>query len=354
MKSNKLFTMLFMILLGVFLTTEINAQGFEGYYRHPDVNGNTIVFNAEGDLWTVPLSGGLARRLTTHPEMENFPSFSPDGKTIAFSATYEGPREVYTIPTEGGLTTRWTYESSASLVETWTPDGRLVYTTGDYSKVPDDQLVMIDPSSKTKSVIPLSQASEASFSGDSKTVFFVRPAYHNNVTKRYQGGTARQIWKYTEGESEAIKLTKDHNGGSHHPMWFNSRVYFITDRDGTMNIWSIDENGSDLQQHTKHAEFDVRYANIHNGNIVYQFGADIRHLDVNTGADRKVDIRIVSDLDHLREKWDDNPSRYITSVHSDTEGSKIVITARGRVLVAPAQAGRFVSFTEKKNVCIKL
>ena len=261
-------------LFFLFCSTLISAQGFYGYYRYPDIHKNTIVFSAEGDIWRVPLSGGIAQRLTTHHEEELFPSISPDGKTIAFSASYEGPTEVYTMSFEGGLPIRWTYERDASVTNSWTPDGKVVYHTKAYSKVPDNQLVTIDTESKQKTRIPLSQASEATFNSSGNTVFFVRPADHRNVTKRYQGGTARQVWKFTEGAEEAVKLTNDHLGESHHPMWFEERVYFITDRDGTMNIWSMDENGDDLQQHTKHTEFDVRYANVSDGNIVYQRAAD--------------------------------------------------------------------------------
>ena len=326
------------------------AQGFEGYYRYPDIHNNTVVFTAEGDLWTVPLTGGLAQRLTTHSEEERFAAISPDGTTVAFSASYEGPTEVYTMPIEGGLPTRWTYESDGSIVNDWTPDGKVVYQTWAYSKVPDDQLVTIDPKTKVKSRIPLFQASEATFNASGNTVFFVRPADHGNVTKRYQGGTARQLYKYTEGSNEAVKLTNDHVGESHHPMWFDSRVYFITDRDGTMNIWSVNESGGDLKQHTTHVDFDVRYANSSEGNIVYQIGADIWHYNIATNTSKKIPIQLVSDLDQLREKWDENPSRYITSVHADPKGERIVITARGRVFVAPVNSGRFVSFTDKKDV----
>ena len=326
------------------------AQGFEGYYQNPNIHNNTIVFVAEGDLWTVPLSGGLAQRITTHPEEENFPSISPDGKTIAFSASYEGPLEVYTMPVEGGMPTRWTYERDASVTNSWTPDGKVSYNTRAYSKVPDNQIITIDLLTKNKTKIPLAQASEASYDASGKTVYFVRPAYHRNVTKRYKGGTARQIWKYTEGANEAVKLTKDHLGGSHHPMWYSGRIYFITDRDGIMNIWSMNESGSDLKQHTNHIEYDVRSASISNGNIVYQVAADLWHYNTTSNESKKINIKLVSDLDQLRENWDDNPSQYITSVHTDPEGEKIVITARGRVFVAPVKSGRFVSFTDKKKV----
>jgi tricorn protease len=339
-----------LLLITLFSYGASSAQGFEGYYRNPALNNKTIVFAAEGDLWTVHLNGGLAQRLTTHPEEENFPSISPDGKTIAFSASYEGPMEVYTMPITGGLPRRWTYEQDPSVTNGWTPDGKVIYNTEAYSKVPDHQILSIDLITKQKTRIPLAQASEASYDNTGKTVYFVRPAYHGNVTKRYKGGTARQIWKFTQGADEAVKLTKDHLGGSHHPMWFSGRIYFISDRDGMMNIWSMNENGEDLRQHTTHKEFDVRSASISNGNIVYQMAADLWHHNLASNASKKINIKLVSDLDQLREKWDDNPSQYITSVHADPDGERIVITARGKVFVAPVKSGRFVSFTDKKDV----
>jgi len=339
------------IILLLFITYNlVQSQGFEGYYQYPDVHGNTLVFSAEGDIWTVPLSGGLAQKLTAHSEEERYPAISPDGKTIAFSASYEGPTEIYTMPITGGLPVRWTYESDFSMTNCWTPDGKIVYDTRAYATLPDRQLVTIDIQTKKKERIPLSQASEASFNASGNTVFFVRPANHNNVTKRYKGGTARQIWKFTTGSSEAEQITLGYTGESHHPMWYNGRVYFITDRDGIMNIWSIDENGNDLKQHTDHTGFDVRYANLSNANIVYQIGADIWHFSIKDNTKKKIDIRLASDLDQLREKWEETPSKYITSVNPDKEGERIVITARGRAFVVPVKSGRIVAFTDKKNV----
>ena len=258
------------IFLLAFAIQMLNAQGFNGYYQTPDIHNDQIVFTAEGDLWTVSAQGGLASRLTTHAETELLPHFSPDGQTISFSASYEGPLELYTIPATGGMTMRWTYESSSSIAAGWSPSGDLLYATTVYNKKPDERMVRIDQNTKAKMHIPLDQASEGVYDGTGKTFFFVRPADHNNVTKRYQGGTARQIWKYTEGSDEAVKLTSDHNGESHHPLWYDGRIYYLTDRDGMMNIWSMDTNGGDLKQHTEHDAFDVRYANVHNGKIVYQ------------------------------------------------------------------------------------
>ena len=342
LKTVKSFGFILGLIIGL---NQIIAQGFEGYYQYPDIHGNTIVFAAEGDIWRVSTEGGLAQRLTTHPEEERYPAISPDGKTIAYSASYEGPIQVYTLPMDGGMTTRWTY-GEGSIVTGWTANGKIIYQTGEFNRLPTPQLVTIDLSSKEKSIVPLHQASEGS-QNEAGTWFFVRPPNHNDSAKRYVGGWARQIWKF-DGQNEAIKLTTDHPGESHHPMWYEGRVYFITDRDGIMNIWSMEANGGDLQQHTQHDKFDVRYANLDQGKIVYQHAADLWLLDIATGEYQKIDIRLASDLDQLREKWVENPAQYITAVNPDPAGEKIVITARGRVFVVPVKSGRTVSFVEQE------
>src|SRR5271169_3682676 len=99
-----------------------------GYYRFPAIHGDTIIFTAEGDLWSVSTKGGAARRLTSNPGVESFAAISPDGQTVAFSAEYEGPTDVYTMPVEGGLPQRRTWDGD-SAVAGWTPDGRLLVRT---------------------------------------------------------------------------------------------------------------------------------------------------------------------------------------------------------------------------------
>ena len=187
--------------------------------------------------------GGLAQRLTTHAEEERYPAISPDGKTLAYSATYEGPNEVYTMPLDGGLPTRWTYSEGSNAVG-WSPDGKIIYQTSEFSKLPNAQLVTIDLISKEKSIVPLHQANQG-IQNQEGTWFFVPLSDINDNVKRYKGGWARQIWKF-DGKNEAIKLTTDHLGESFNPMWYKGRVYFITDRDGMKNIWSMDADGKDL------------------------------------------------------------------------------------------------------------
>jgi tricorn protease len=328
----------------------VQGEGILGYYRYPALHGDTVVFAAEGDLWKVSAAGGVARRLTTHHSEETDPVISPDGRTLAFTARYEGPAELYTMPLAGGVPVRRTYEAEGSVATTWTPDGRLVYTTTHYSGLPKPRLVVLNLEDGTRTLIPLAEGSEATYDGTGAKLFFVRPAFHGNVTKRYTGGTARDVWKFETGAPEAVELTGDHNGESHGPMWWGGRVYFVTDRDGTMNVWSMDEDGGDLSQHTQHSGWDVKNPSLSQGRIAYQLGADLWLYHISTGDAQLLPITLASDFDQLREKWVDDPMDYLTSAHIHPEGKSVVLTARGRVFVAPAEQGRLVRASREEGV----
>ncbi len=321
-----------------------------GYYRYPAIHGDTIVFTAEGDLWRVGLNGGVAQRLTTHPAEESRAAISPDGKTVAFSAAYEGPIEVYTLAIDGGVPVRQTFEGGTANVVGWAPSGDVLYATRRFSTLPNTQLVRVNPASGVRRLVPLAQASEGSFDNAGKTFFFTRLTFQGSYTKRYQGGTAQNLWRFADGDKEASALTADYKGTSKNPMLSNGRVYFLSDRDGTMNLWSMADRGGDLKQHTRHNGLDASNASLSEGRIAYQLGGDIRLYDIASGQDRAVPIRLVSDFDQLRERWVKTPMEWLASAHISPTGDRIVLTARGQVFVAPAQQGRIVEATRDKKV----
>ncbi|HSG27340.1 MAG TPA: hypothetical protein VLA34_02580, partial [Candidatus Krumholzibacterium sp.] len=341
-------TIFLLFILAVACAFGAAAEPFEGYYRYPSISGETIVFTAEGDLWKVPVTGGTARRLTTHHGLEYLACISPDGGTIAFSGQYEGPSEVYTIPVDGGVPKRLTWLSGA-YVEGWTPDGRIICSTNSYSTLPGTQLVLLDASSGKEEMVPLAQASEGCWTPDGSVLYFTRLPHNGSQTKRYQGGTIQHIWRFRDGD-EAEPLTADFTGTSKDPMYWQGRIYFLSDRDGTMNIWSFDEDGSDLRQHTFHKGLDASEPSLDAGRIAYQHIADIRIYDIGSDTDTRVDIRLSSDFDQMREKWVSDPSGYLTTANISSDGSLVVLTARGQVFVAPVEEGRLVRVTRKDGV----
>jgi len=332
------------VLLGVLLIPVASGQSQRGYYRFPAISGNTVVFTAEGDLWQVSVEGGLARRLTTHAAEETYPKFSPDGKTLAFTANYEGPSEVYTMPANGGLPLRRTFGGGQSAG--WTPGGQVLVVTSTQSTLPDARLEAISSGNQI-SAIPLSQAAQGVYEPSGKTLYFTRLRFQGSHAKRYKGGTAQKLWKYTSG-SEAVPLTADYDGTSRDAMYWQGRIYFASDRDGTMNLWSMDENGRNLKQHTKHQGWDVKSPDAAGGKIVYQLGAGLRVFDIRTGQDKNLEIELASDFDHLRERWIKTPMDYLSSMSLAPDGGSVVLTSRGRVFVAPAKSGRLVEATAQK------
>lgn len=341
--------LVFNVIVAFFLMGSMHAQDM-GYYMHPDIHGDIVVFVSEGDLWKVSTNGGIATRITTHHGEESNPKISPDGKWVAYAASYEGPTEVYLIPIDGGLPKRLTYETSASIPTAWKSAAVVAYTTNQYATLPRLQTVTFNIQTGQRSILPLEMAAEGSFTEDGSTYFFVRPTFHNNVTKRYEGGTARQVWKYTENTPEAVKLTKDYKGEDHHPTYHQGRVYFISSRDGIQNVWSMTADGTDLRQHTKQETYDVREFALHGNSLVYRVGADIRLMNLSNTTDKLLAIQLSSDFEQMREKWINNPEPYITGISVSNDGQQVALTARGRSFVLPAKDGRIIRLDRKDGV----
>ena len=322
-------------------------EGRRGYYSSPSLHGDTIVFSSEGDLWTVSVSGGAARRLTTGTGIEERAHISPDGKTVAFSAAYEGPTEVYTMPIEGGLPQRRTWDGESD-PEGWTPDGRLMIATGRYATLPESELVLLDDHGG-REMVPLAQAYEAAYSPDGHSLYFTRWQRQWSETKRYKGGWTENIWSF-DGKNEAVRLTSDYTGTSTNPMFWNGRVYFLSDRDGIMNVYSMSPDGHDVKEESHQRLFDVRSASLDDGRIVYASGADLWLLDLKSGQDSVIPVTLVSDFDQLRQHWVTKPAQYLSQAHISPDGSQVVFTSRGEIYVMPAKTGRVVKVAGESDV----
>ncbi|MCP4546261.1 MAG: protease [bacterium] len=340
------------LLLSVLMLLAVTAvaQAPLGYYRDPVLHDDQVVFIAEGDLWLADITDGLARRLTSHQGDEMRPAISADGRTLAFSATYEGPREVYTMPLQGGLPTRWTWEGRYASVVGWTPEGKLLYATSNYSSLPSFELAQIDIEEGVRSRLPLCQASDGSFADDMSSLFFTRPIKQGSYTKRYKGGTAQKVWRFDGEGREAVCLTADFTGTSRTPMYWRERVYYLCDRDGTMNIWSMRSDGGDRRQHTFHDGWDVLGPSLNQGRIIYQLGADLRLYDIAANRDRVLALTLLSDFEQTRERWVEDPLDWVSATHLADSGDRVVLTARGEIFVAPAEHGRFIELTRNSNV----
>jgi tricorn protease len=317
----------------------LGQQAFaaDAYFRFPSIRGDAVAFTSEGDVWKAPLAGGQAQRLTTHGAAETHPSISPDGKWIAFSASYEGAQEAYVMPANGGQPKRLTFENGGVFVLGWTNDGEVLFTTQNSTGPSAHRVVAaIDPKSLQQRVFPLADANDAVLDDSGKTIYFTRfgLVLTNDNVKRYRGGAHAQLWKFNlDAKGEATPVFKD-DANNKRPMWWKGRLYFVSDSGGADNVWSSKSDGSDRKAHTSHKDWDVRGAALGDGRIVYQLGADLRVLDLASGADRQLKIDLVSDFDQQRTRLVASPLNTLTSIQLANKGQRIVLTARGRVTVA--------------------
>lgn len=311
--------------------------GVPGYYRMPTVHGERVVFNCEGDLWSATTAGGAATRLTSHPANEAWPQFSPDGKWIAFTADYQGNPDVYIMPSDGGEPKRLTFHASNEQVVGWTPDGKSVIfrarRTGNDSL---EQLFSISTAGGEPKMVPIGRAGIGSFSEDGSKVAFIRNTWFANW-RRYKGGTAPQIWVGDLTAGKFHQMTKSaavHN----YPMWIGDRVFYVTETDGNLNIFSAKPDGSDEKQLTTHTDYDVRFADTDGKSISYIVGADIWVLNIASGESKKLDVTVSSDRIRSRPRAED-ASKSVDSFDLDDDGKHLVISSRGEVWVAPAKPG---------------
>lgn len=341
-----------LLLLGTFAGLQAMAQQ-KGYYRTPAIYGNTVLFTAEGDLWKYDITSGTSARLTTNQGVESHPVISPDGKKVVFSGEYEGVTELYEMSIAGGVPRRITYDFDGYYVQAsgYTKDGKILYRSSSYNLLPDPQLVKLDPATLKHEILPLAQASFGSYDDDG-TLFFTRLPNQGSKTKRYKGGFIEQVWKF-DGQHEAVNLTGDFEGTSTKPMVYNGRVYFISDRDGTMNIFSMDRNGKDVKQHTFSKGWDIQSPSIYQSKIVYQKGADIWLYDIVANEDKMLDISILSDFDQRKPKWVKSPANSISFTDISPNGNYVAIISRGRIFVSPAKSDRWVEVSRKSGIRYK-
>lgn len=323
-----------MLLSAVAPLAQAQAGSSPGYFRFPAAAGEVIVFTAEGDLWRVGAAGGTATRLTTHPGLEANAAISPNGQSVAFVGAYEGPAEVYVMPLAGGLPRRLTWLGAGVRVVGWTPAGEVLFTTTALHPLRDTRLAAVSAETGKLRQIPLDTATGGAYL-DKGALVFTRHGLTSDNVRAYRGGATASLWRFDEASGrEAVRLTDPNDGNSLSPMPWKSRIVFLSDRDGVMNLWSMDREGKDLRQLTRHRDFEVRAPSLGGSRVVYQHGAGLRALNLDTGADQAVPISLVSDFDQLRERWVRKPLDQFTSASLARDGSRIAVTARGRVATA--------------------
>ena len=308
--------------------------------RQPDIQGDKIVFVYGGDLWTVPRGGGVAQRLTTHEGIERFPKFSPDGKTIAFTAEYDGNLDAFTVPVEGGEPKRLTWHPNQDQVTEWYPDGKgiLIRSARAAYVYDDDRFFRVPAEGGFEEMLALPFGGYAGFSPDGAQIAFVSPSYDRRTWKRYKGGNAPEIWVYDFSRNLSEKIT-DWPGSDEWPMWHGRTIYYASDRGGrTVNIWAYDLDGRKHRQVTNFADYDVKWPSIGGDSIVFEKGGYLHVMDLPGEKPSKIQVLVPDDKPATRPEYR-NVARWTTGWDLSPSAKRAVIEARGDLFTVPAEKG---------------
>ncbi len=318
-----------------------------GYYRHPTIHADTVVFVCEDDLWTVPVDGGIARRLTSGLGEASRPFLSPDGAQIAFVGQEEGQPEVYVMPAQGGQAERLTY-LGGSFCQTagWTRDGKILFFSNARQPIRSMMFMYtVDGEGGAPALVDVGAAEAISY-GPRVGVVIGRKTADPARWKRYRGGTAGQLWIDVEGRGEFRPLLQMQTNLAS-PMWIGDRIYFVSDHEGIGNLYSCLPSGQDLRRHTDHEGLYARNPTTDGRRIVYHAGADLYLYDPVRDTSAPIPVEFHSPQTQRNRKFVET-DKYVEDAHLAPNGQSVAITARGRVfamanwegaVIAPGDAG---------------
>ncbi|NGY06510.1 S41 family peptidase [Solimonas terrae] len=342
--------------------------------RFPTIHGDSVVFEAHGNLWEVDRNGGTARRLTSEPGFELMPRFSPDGQWIAFTGQYQGNRDVYVIPATGGVARRLTFHSDVvddaplrwgpnNMVLGWTPDSKSVVflSRAEAWNSWYGKLFSVALGGGTPQALPLDRGGLMSYSPDGRQIAYNRIFRNFRTWKRYDGGLAQDIHIYDFASRQLTRVT-DWKGTDTAPMWYGRTIYFLSDRDANrrVNLWAYDLDSKQYREVTHFSDYDIDFPSLGVAGgadgIAFQQGGKLYVLDLPSEKLHALDVRVPDDGLQTSERYVDARDfiRYDDVAQQpdydlSPTGKRVLISARGDVFSVPAEHGNTRNLTQTSN-----
>lgn len=322
--------------------------------RQPTISQTHVAFLYAGDLWLADRDGSHPRRLTVHEGVKFTPVFSPDGQWLAYSSgSFERDFAVYVISVQGGSPTQVTFHPGSDWVQGWTPNGEAILFSSARDSVSRRQtrFFTVGRTGGFPTPLPLLMAARGSYAPDGKRIAYTALPEPFLTWKRYRGGQTTPIWLFDLATQEITEIPHE-NASDAYPCWLGDTVYFLSDRNHTMNLFAYDtgaKRGKPVRQLTHHTDFDVRWVSTGGGMVVYEQAGRIHLFDPATASSSPLDIHIATDLPQTRPHYKKG-NGFIRSAGLSPNGARAVFEVRGEVLTVPAKKGDVRNLTRTPGV----
>ncbi len=339
--------------------------------RFPQPYGDRIVFVADGNVWSVPKSGGTAVRLTSAPGQDMFPRVSPDGKWIAYTEAGKAGTDIWVIPAVGGAARRLTYDPATeagtggrhgpdNMVLTWTPDSQSVVYLSKHDQWNGwiQNLYEVPVAGGLPTPLPIDSAvGLVAYGPDGHTIAYNRIFRNFRTWKRYNGGMAQQIFTYDFNTRELKQLT-NWSGTNTSPMWYGNRIYYLSDQDEhrRANIWVIDADTKQTRQVTHYTDYDIDFPAVGGDAIAFQQGGKLYRLDLPGERIEEVPLSIPDDGARTRSRVADVKSELRATDPAGQvdyalapNGRRTLFSARGDIFSVPTENGATRNLTSTQG-----
>ena len=314
--------------------------------RNPSLSQERIAFLYADDIWTVAREGGEARRLTSDGNITAGPFFSPDFTQIAYSAKQAGGTDIYVIRADGGVPRRLTWDPEGALVRGWTPDGRdVVFASQRISHAYYERLFRIHANGEgSAEAIPVPTAAQGSISPDGKTLAYVPVMQWQKAWKRYRGGQTTPIWLVDLASLDLEQVPRENSNDSY-PVWDDTTVYFLSDRDGPVSLYSYDTRSKQVEKRLDNTSFDFKSLGAGPGALVYEQFGSLHLYDLNSRQAHAVSITLRGDLPQLAPHLVKVSPKELQNVSVSPSGARIAVEAQGDIFTLPAEKGDIRNLT---------
>jgi tricorn protease len=308
--------------------------------RNPSLSKDKIAFVYADDIWTVPREGGEARRLTSVSAVDSGPYFSPDGTEIGYSVRQQDSAYVYVVSAEGGVPRRLTWEPSGSYAAGWTADGKDVLFNSMHESYSDFFRLYKTHADGTGSpvVLPLPSAVEGSFSADGSTLAYQPILQWESAWKHYRGGQTTKIWLVNMKTLDRTKVPRETSNDSS-PVWEGKTVYFLSDRNGPVSLFSYDTETKAVAQVLENHGYDLKTVAAGPGALVYEQFGSLHLYDLATKQEHAVTVTIRGDLPELIPHLAQVLPAETQNVAVSPTGVRIVVEAHGDIFTLPVEKG---------------